>query len=370
MTTRLLLVTRPATGGMAGHLQALCAGLPPERFHICLAGPDDLAIDAACARCELPIADRFAPRHDTLVIWRLRRLLASGRFDVAHVHGLKAVLLAAAATWPRSPIPVVYTLHNALPAATPGMRGYWREMALRQALRQAAALIVVSQAQAADLRQRRLLPAERVQVVPNGISLAALDDPALPAPAETRSALGIGPGEIMVLTVARAIAGKGLDDLIDAALMVDAPRFVVAGDGPEKNRLQARAAAAGLGERVQFLGHRTDIPALLHAADIFLLPSHMEGMPLAIMEAMAARLPVVATAVGGVPEVVVDGQTGLLVPHRQPAALAAAVARLAAEPELRHRLGEAGRALVEERFTVERMLAAVAAVYDAGRAGR
>lgn len=332
-----------------------------------------------CRRQHLPVADRFRLRSDVRVVRELRRLLRSGAFDAVHVHGLKALLLASVAAWPRPPLPMVYTLHNSLPAAKFTLSGCRREALLRWALRQAQAVIVVSQAQAADLERRRLQNADQVHVVPNGIALAALAETHstrnTPLSKDAaRARLGVL-NDVTVLTVARAISAKGLDDLIDAAqimrrlpppqLQLPKPvRFLIAGDGPELSRLVARVEEEGLSQQVRFLGHRSDVPVLLQAADIFLLPSHSEGMPLTIMEAMAAGLPVLATNVGGIPEVVVDDVTGILVPPHEPKRLAEALSNLAADAQLCNRMGAAGRDRVEQHFTQEKMLAAVETVYE------
>jgi glycosyltransferase involved in cell wall biosynthesis len=131
---------------------------------------------------------------------------------------------------------------------------------------------------------------------------------------------------------------------------------VIVGEGPERARLEAQAAHLGLAEQVHFVGHQQDVRPWLAAFDVCVLSSDWEGMSNAILEAMAAGLPVVATAVGGTPEVVVDGVTGFLVPPRDPQALADAILRLLRDPDLRRRMGEAGRAHVTEHFSVEQMV--------------
>jgi glycosyltransferase involved in cell wall biosynthesis len=131
-----------------------------------------------------------------------------------------------------------------------------------------------------------------------------------------------------------------------------------------KDELEAKALSLGLADVVTFAGIRSDVPQILAALDVFVLPSLWEGMPNAILEAMAAGLPVVATAVGGTPEVVADGKTGLLVPSHNPAAMAEAMERLLRSPDLRHRMGQAGREQVLQHFTVERMVAQTQKLYQ------
>ncbi len=168
---------------------------------------------------------------------------------------------------------------------------------------------------------------------------------------------------------------KGQRYLIEAVPEL-AARFpglavVILGWGHLHHGLLDQAAALGVGDRVHLPGHRTDARMLLDAADVFVLPSRHEGMPLVLLEAMDAGLPVVATRVIGSEEVVADGETGFLVPPEDPAALGAALARLLADTELRERFGQAGRRRFRERFTHRRMAAATAEVYEQvlGRVG-
>jgi glycosyltransferase involved in cell wall biosynthesis len=203
-----------------------------------------------------------------------------------------------------------------------------------------------------------------VAVIYNGV------DP--PAPkrtrAEVRADLGLGEGPV-ALHVANFLPVKGHDILMRAlALVKDRGvklTVVTAGDGAERAPIEALAKTLGLGpEHVRFLGFRSDVPDLLAAADFFVLPSRMEGLPLAVLEAMSHGLPIVTTRIGGNPEVVTDGEHGLLVPIEDPAALAAALARFAEDPDLRRKLGEAGRARVAAEFSFTEMTRKYEAIYD------
>jgi glycosyltransferase involved in cell wall biosynthesis len=168
-----------------------------------------------------------------------------------------------------------------------------------------------------------------------------------------------------VLTPARLHQQKGHAYLLTAAALVPDATFVLAGDGPLRAELEQRARELGVAGRCLFLGERADVPDLLAAADLFLLPSLWEGLPLSVLEAMAAGRPVVATAIGGTDEAVTDGVTGLLVPPRDPAAIAAAIARLRDDPGLAERLAAAGRARVEREFSSRATAERVMRIYDA-----
>src|SRR5262249_44896941 len=138
----------------------------------------------------------------------------------------------------------------------------------------------------------------------------------------------------IVLTAARLAEQKGLCYLLKAAALLPQAMFVLAGEGPERAVLEAQAAELGLNKRVLFLGHRHDVPDLLACCDLFVLPSLFEGLPLSILEAMAAKKPVIASAVGGNNEVIVHGETGLLVRPADPAALASAIQAILSDPDL------------------------------------
>ena len=140
--------------------------------------------------------------------------------------------------------------------------------------------------------------------------------------------------------------------------------LVIIGDGPERTALETLADDLGVADRIHWAGHRRDVPALLPAFDLYIQPSLHEGMPNTILEAMAAGLPVVATAVGGTPEVVVDGVTGLLVPPRDSNALVEAMAMLLSDQNLRYRMGRAGQERVKGQFSLERMVRQTQALYE------
>jgi glycosyltransferase involved in cell wall biosynthesis len=205
---------------------------------------------------------------------------------------------------------------------------------------------------------------ERAVVIPYGLDTTRF------APrdrAEARAALGIQPGSRVVGTVGRLNAQKGHTYLLQAAERLAEKRgdvqWVIAGDGELRVRLEEEARLRGLEPHVRFLGHRSDVPEVLAALDLFVLSSNFEGMCFAVAEALAVEVPVVATDVGGVSQSVVDGETGLLVPPRDPVALAAAIERLLDDGIERARLGRAGRTRVEELYDLSAMAAATERLY-------
>ncbi len=197
----------------------------------------------------------------------------------------------------------------------------------------------------------------KLRVVPNGVDLARLR-PRRPR-TEVRRELGLASEPRVVGLVARLDHwGKGHKEFF-TALSTLKDRYpieaLIIGGGRREGEMRQLAAEMGLAGRVYFLGPRDDVPDLLAALDIFVLPSHSEGVSLALLEAMAAGLPVIATAVGGLPEVVTDGENGLLIPPQDPEALAQALARLLADPDLAKKLGESARRHVVANFSLERL---------------
>ncbi len=196
-------------------------------------------------------------------------------------------------------------------------------------------------------------------------------DPAALAPSAPRAALrerlGVADATPCLLVAANLVRRKGVDVLLDACARLaerGAPFALwIAGDGPERGALEARARRHGLGERVAFLGRRDDVGDLLEACDAFVLPSRREGLGVAGLEAMARARPVVASAVGGLAEIVRDGETGKLVAPEDPVALAAALEALLADPALARRLGAAGARRVAEGFLAEQMVDAYERLY-------
>jgi glycosyltransferase involved in cell wall biosynthesis len=213
-------------------------------------------------------------------------------------------------------------------------------------------VILVSGGQAREWRGWGA-PASRLHIVANGVPTPGVTEPR----AEIRAQLGLEPDAVVAVAVASMRSVKRHPDFVHAVRIAarDYPQLtgIVVGDGPDRPAVQAAAAGD---PRIVLLGHRDDVARILTAADLFVLASEREAAPMAILEAMAAGLPVIATAVGSVPEIVSEGETGRLVAPGQPEALARALAELASDPELRARMGAAARRLHRERFDAEPMV--------------
>jgi glycosyltransferase involved in cell wall biosynthesis len=221
--------------------------------------------------------------------------------------------------------------------------------------------IAVSEDIAAKLVGRMRWPAEKIDVVYNAVDADRFQGV---GGADLRASLAGDPQRPIVLTIARLDRQKGHPELLRAAAELPEAVFVLAGTGPERAGLEAQAAALGLEGRVQFLGHRDDVPQLLAACDVFALPSLFEGSSLAVLEAMAAERPVVSSAIGGTDELIADGENGLLVPAGDADALAAALRRLLGDRSLRTTLAQRARQRVEQAFTPAVTCGRVTKIYE------
>jgi glycosyltransferase involved in cell wall biosynthesis len=290
---------------------------------------------------------------------RFAAALRARRPAVFHAHlnsqasckfGLVAAVLAR--------VPAVVATQHFFLESPLSFSGYVQQRALGAAV---GRYIAVSGYVQQGLHETFRWPLSKIVVVPNGIDASRLrcePDAAL------RAILSHDGTRPVVLTTARLVPAKGLVCLLEAVRTLPQVHVVIAGDGPQRDELMTRARDLGLADRVDFLGQRDDVPQLLACSDIVASPSFNEGFPLAVLEAMAAEKPIVATRVGGTREAIVDGHSGLLIPPGDPAALAAAVGRLLNDPSLAARLARAARARVEESFSSTRMVEQVTDVYE------
>jgi len=235
---------------------------------------------------------------------------------------------------------------------------YWQQRLIAAG---AGRYLPVSHDLARRLRQRLHIPDRKMQVIHNGIPLEPFERP---ANAALRASLSRASGRPIILTAARLDPQKGLTYLLEAVAGVPEAQLVIAGDGPERASLEAQAAGLGLADRVVFLGFRRDIPDLLAGCDLFFLPSLYEGLPIAVLEAMAAGKPVIATAIGGTDEVITSGVNGLLVPPADPGALATAIRTLLHDQALGERLASAGQVRIRQEFSAGNMVRQVTQVYE------
>jgi glycosyltransferase involved in cell wall biosynthesis len=374
---KVAFVLGTSTGGTARHVRMLAAGCAARGVSTEVFGPaqtdEDFAFGAIAGVEFTPveIADRPRVRQDLRAVRRLRRLTAAWRPDVVHAHGLRAgALTAIALTFVRptvyQPRPaLVVTVHNAPPAG--GVTGAVYRVLERIVARGADSVLGVS----ADLEERmRAAGARRV-----GRALVPAFAPAAGVSAAGVSAAGPAapflpgdpaPGRPLVLAAGRLAAQKGFGTLLEAAArwrdIKPEPLLVIAGEGPLAGDLKAQAARLGLDAK--FPGQRDDMPALLAAAAVFVLPSVWEGQPLILQEALRAGVPVVATRVGGTPALTGE-DAAVLVPLGDPARLADAVRAVLADEMLAARLRKAAAARALTLPDEDAAVLAALAEYDA-----
>ena len=293
---------------------------------------------------------------------RLARMLARGRAALVHAHQYTPFFYALTARLLYRRPPILFTEHGRWLPDYPRRK---RIVANRLLLQRRDRVVGVGEAVRQALVVNEGIPARRVGVAYNGIDLAAFAKPA--DRAAVRRELGLGAADFVLIQVARLVPIKDHATALRAFGQVAArlphARLLLVGEGQEEASLRDLINRLGLAASVRLLGLRSDVARLLPAADVFLLTSLNEGIPLTVIEAMAAGLPVVSTDVGGVAEVVKDGLTGLLAPAGAADALARHVLRLAADPGERGRMGRAGRERAFARFSEEQMLAAYDRLY-------
>src|SRR6185369_5822045 len=285
--------------------------------------------------------------------------LAAVKADVVHNHMYRAEVGGTQAEWRvagtgRHRPFIVGTVHSSR------IRSEEDRELLRELTPKMDHLIAVSRAIVRKIEEEGRVGAP-VSLIYNGVDLTRYSEPDVCG--TLHSEYPIPPDSPIVGVVARLEPEKGHPTLLDAwpAVVAAVPKahLLIVGEGSQREALQAQATALGIRQSVTFTGRRDDVPAVTAALDVAVLPSYREAQGLSILEAMALSRPVVASAVGGIPEMIDDGRTGLLVPPHDPGALAAAIVKLIENPDLAARIGRAGHDLVHERFCVEQMVRAV-----------
>lgn len=375
-------------GGPAHHVSILSGRLDPERYETLLVHGDigpgeasfsDLARANGARTTQIPsMGPELRPAPDARALRDLMRIVREFGPDIVHTHTAKAgVLGRSAALLAQRPRPiVVHTYHGHV------LEGYFRPArnrvyrTIERTLGRASdCLIGVSAATVEDLVRLGVAPAGRFRVVPVGLDLERFAGLPADRGAQLRARVGARHDEALLTAVGRLVPIKRLDVLLRAvatARAAGAPvRLAIVGDGECRPRLEQLARELGLADKVRFLGYMLDVAPILAATDVAVLSSDNEGTPVSLIEAAAAGLPAVATAVGGVPDVVAAG-CGLLAARGDAAALGAAITRLARDPGLRASMGARAREHALARFSSERLIGDVDALYReliAARAG-
>jgi len=340
----------------------LVNGLDPEIFENYIftfvkGGPLTHRVDPA--RCRVvELGDKLGG--DYKLYFKLAQEFRRHRIHIAHTHSWATLLEGViGARMARVPF-IIHGEHGTLKADSKLhillQRWIWRTT---------DEVLSVSEVLRENLYKTFTFPKERIRVVVNGVDLSRFDFSKNGI--DYKAQLGVPADALVFGTVGRFVPVKSYPTLLRASQKVfrEIPNayLVVVGEGPLQDELLKLVRELEIVDRVKFLGWRKDVPEILRGVDVYALASESEGMSNTILEAMASGRPVVTTNVGGNPELVVDGETGLLVPSLNPEALAAAIAKLLREPKLRRQLGENGRRRVEEQFSLEAMVRNYAKVY-------
>jgi glycosyltransferase involved in cell wall biosynthesis len=369
---RLLLLFAERDGGLPEHIRVLARELATRGHEVAVAGPPDTIVrddleQAGVAFEEIPIvASMLSPVRDGRVVVKLFLRLLSRRVDLVHAHGQKGGILGRMAA-KLARVPAVYSPHGIgyrsqpLRARRSGAMRHALTLALERRLgRSTAAIVACSEDERRAALGDGLADRNRVHLIYNGVKLdtSAVSDPALTA------FRGAGP---LVGTVTSLREEKDLPTLVAAIAVLGArspsARCAIVGNGPRRMQIQRRIGELNLEDVVVLAPFSPPVERYLRTLDVFVLPSRWEGLPISVLEAMAAGLPVVATRVNGVPEAVQHEVTGLLVEPADALALADAIGSLLADPPKRARMGAAGREVAHTRFTVKRMTDEIQNVY-------
>ncbi len=371
---RILHISSASTfGGGERHLADLVNALAGRghEIHVALRPASPLRETLAALPTENIITLALRNALDLPSVFRLSRIIRQRRIEVVHAHLARDYSLAAfAVRAARAQVQLVVTRHVMFPL------GRVHAMTLAGATH----VIAVSAPVARALQAQNLFPSNKIRVIPNGVNVDRFASQDGNFDSETFRQGIAKDARFLIGTIGELSHVKGQEDFIRAAAFIthgcaDRIDFFLAGEdsstaGQTRARLAKLANELGIGDRIHFLGKRNDVPALLAALDIFVSPSRSEAFGLAMVEAMVASVPVIATATEGAREIITDNETGRLVPVGDPEALADATLALIADVAMRAHLTESARAMAIERFSIDRMIKATEQVYCEAVAGQ
>lgn len=368
---RITVLHLAGSGGWAGgetYLLLLARHLDRERFRLIVASPEEGALveNLKAEGIETHVLD-LDPLGSPAPLFRLRNFLREQQPDILQSHGARANVYSRIAGRLAETGAIISTVHNSVYDYPIGrIKKWFYLMCDRRTAPLADCTLCVAESHRQELITRYGLDPDRVVTIPNGVDLAAFQPG--PRNQRLREELAISEDAPVLGIVGRLTDQKGHIYLLRALPLLrekfPALRCLLVGDGELREELQQLVADLGLTDHCLFLGVRQDIPEVLAAMDLLVLPSLSEGMPYAALEGMAMGKPVVATAVNGLPELIQDGVTGLLVPRKDPVALAKAIESVLADPQMAASFGLAARRLVEQTYSIEGWIEQMESLYE------
>ncbi|KAF1085502.1 Alpha-D-kanosaminyltransferase [Sporotomaculum syntrophicum] len=365
---KLLQIVRPTEGGIGRHIITLVDGLQ-EEFDVTVACPQKSALEDKLAgenikTLPLPLAGEVSLEKDYASFNILRKFMRQEQVHLAHAHGAKAALIARPAALCAG-VPSIYTVHNSIfNEHWPAWKNNIAAVAEHVLSWSTGYILTVSNALGEEIRHRQKISPAKIKVIHNGIQLSGFDHKGTKQ--NLKEEWNIPLDRTVVGTVARMAPQKGLSVLVKAAKQLIGKynvHFLIVGDGPLRGELEEQIRLSSINDYFTFTGMLKDISQAYSSMDIFVLPSITEGLPLTVLEAMAFSLPIVATSVGGVPEIIESGECGFLAPPGDHQALAAQIAGLLDCPAKRTEFSHKGRHRVQEKFAAAKMIEETKNIY-------
>lgn len=376
-TKLLYLITQSEFGGAQKYVYSLATSISRERYEIfvgCATGGELIRRLQQANIKVFPIPElekeRFTPMKDLSAFRSIWRLIRQVNPTIVHANSTKAGFWGRLAARLAGVPVIIFTAHGFILNEPMGLAEWLLFWAIEFiGVNAGDAIITVSEFDRRTAVQYLILPSSLLRIW-NGIEIDSFQNtPALLSIKDPKSDLGISPDDRTVGTVANFYENKGLRYFLQAAARVrrvfPKTSFIIIGDGQARPALEDLSAQLDLKNSIHFLGRQKDVLQWMPFFDVFVLSSLKEGMPFSLLEAMSTARPVVGTAVGGIPEAVIDGKTGILVPPRNPEAIANAIVSLLKNPMRAREMGEAGRKRVLECFTLEKMVKETEAFYQA-----
>lgn len=365
---KVMHIIRAAEGGMKKHLLSILLGLDREKYQLAVGcsfdkNTSDYLHENGVLVYHVDICDGLNVSKDASAIIKIRNMIRDFKPEIIHFHGAKVSLIGRFACFGYN-LKIVMTVHN--------FPEYKRMNKIKKRLylsmnkylnKKTNAIITVSEALKRAIVDEENIAPEKVKVIYNCVDLSTyVDNPSL----DFRKEYNLEPDTLLIGCISRLIPSKGVQDLIKALEILKGRVKVfafVAGDGPYLNYLQDMVQKAKL-ENIRFLGYRNDINDFLRNIDIFVLPSHSEGFGISVAEAMTLGVPVIATNVGGIPEIIENNEDGIIVNPESPNDLANAIEILATNTDLRNKFSKKGREYIVSNFSKEKMLNDIDILYE------